>query len=123
MSTYRRFAPRTPTLNSEVRRGLHPRNLSVGLGSAAVAGGLAWATGWESSAVLAGVLMFLLVTLFHVSAHAYVGWRIQRGMAALAAGDHARARCMLSIVLRPGMEHYDPRGAVRLVLSRLDPVP
>ena len=103
-----------------MRRGLHPRNLSVGLGTAAVAAGAAWSTGWESSAVLAGALMFLLVTLFHVAAHAYVGWRIQRGMSALAAGDRARARCMLSIVLKPGMEHYDPRGAVRLVLSKLD---
>ena len=119
--TYRRFALRTPTLNSELRRGLHPLNLLVALGTALAAAALVWLAGWERSAPIAALATFALVTLMHTALHAYFGWRIQRGIQALRHGDHARALRLLSVLRKPGMEHYDPRGTVRQVLDKLEP--
>ena len=121
--TYRRFALRTPTFNSELRRGLHPRNLLVALVVGLIAMLFTWTAGWGDSAWLAGLLMFVLVTLFHAAAHAYIGWRIQRGIHLLRIGERERAMHLLAIVRRPGMEHYDPRGTVRQVLDKIENSP
>jgi len=122
---------RTPTLRTELRRGVSPYNLAVGLLAASVIGCTHFALTsvgafpifvaqrplLESFLVTGG--LFGAISLPHIGAHAYFGWRFQRGVAFFTNGDFEGALRLLAIVERPGIEHYDPQGGVRALVRDL----
>ncbi|MFN7971592.1 MAG: hypothetical protein U0166_04470 [Acidobacteriota bacterium] len=112
-------ARRGPSLLGELRRGFSTGNLATAIAVAVPVALAVVAFGTIATAVVSGVAAFVAITALHVALHAYFGWRFERGMAALHAGDAPRARRLLGIVAMRGIDHYDPDGAVRDALSRL----
>ncbi len=121
-----------PTLVSELRRGFNAFNMGVGLVSAVALALLVYALtlndiipivitrgGAALQAYEAGLILFSIITALHVVMHAYFGWRFERGIAALKAGDKIGALRLLGIAEKPGMEHYDENGQVRAALKTL----
>lgn len=113
---------------SELRRGLSTDNLRVAaLAAAGLGGGALVATaggaapdvlghGAIAQALATAAALFVAITALHAAAHAYFGWRFERGLRAAAAGEHRRAARLLGPVSRPGMDHYDLDGAARRAL-------
>jgi hypothetical protein len=118
-----------PSLGAEFRRGLDPYNLSVGAGAAVALGAAVLAgtaagvvpdilgTGAAGQGLAAALGLFVTITGLHTGAHAYVGWRLGRGLRAHRAGDHRRALSLLRVVEGRGMSHYDPGGHARRALA------
>lgn len=107
-----------PSAASELRRAFNAHNLGVAaLAAVAVGGGLA---GLDEGllAAQATVAAFTLITLMHAALHAWFGWRLGRGLRALAQGNTARACALLGILDRPGAAHYDPHGHARTALAQ-----
>jgi len=125
------LASRTPTLRTELRRGVSAYNLGVGLLAAFVIGcthfALTSAGAFPLFVAQRPLLESLLVTgglfgaisLPHIGAHAYFGWRFQRGVAFFTDGDLEKSLRLLAIVERPGIEHYDAHGGVRELVRDL----
>ena len=121
----------TPTFRTELRRGFSLYNLSVGLLAAVAIGGAHFALTsagafplfvaerpfLESLLVTGG--LFAAISLPHIAAHAYFGWRFERGIACFANGDFEKALRLLAIVERSGIEHYDLHGGVRALVRDL----
>lgn len=120
---------------AELRRGANAYSLGISLLAALtltaalhILFALEWLPGSQTgswSETLLGVAgLFALITLLHLAAHGWAGWRLQQGWHALRAGEHQRALRLLEIVERPGMAHYDPQGhvqrAVQALRSQLD---
>jgi hypothetical protein len=121
----------TPTLRSELRRGVSAYNLGVafvaailisafeyGLSLAGFVPVLIGATP-VTQAFVTGAGLFTVISLMHIAVHAYFGWRFQRGVAAFAEGDPVKALRLLAIAERPGMDHYDEQGSIRRVVRSL----
>jgi hypothetical protein len=120
----------TPTLRSELRRGVNAYNLSVAFGTSLVIAAIELAlsrfgvvplivTSHLGQALTIGISLFLIISMMHIAAHAYFGWRFERGVAALSSGSVTRAMQLLGIAERPGMDHYDEEGAVRRLLQKI----
>ncbi|MEW6281859.1 MAG: hypothetical protein AB1758_24850 [Candidatus Eremiobacterota bacterium] len=122
-----------PTLTDELRRGVNPFNLKVGVLSALALGALSYPAAragwlpavlpaWQQALAVTG-LLFALVTLLHTAAHGFMGWLFERGLAAHCRGDLRRAAWLLAPAEWRGMDHYDPNGvaleALRDCRSRL----
>jgi hypothetical protein len=106
------------TLRSELRRGVNAFNLAVGAVLGAAAGVAVYALfGAGALAVAVALGVFGFTTGLHTAAHAYYGWRFERGIRASREGDHARAVALLGAVARRGMDHYDEAGAARRALA------
>ncbi len=121
----------SPTLKSELRRGLNSYNLFVSA-LASIALGLVFLgltaigvvpslspSAAETQALVVSLVLFVAIAAVHAAMHAYFGWRLGRGVSAFAAGDFDRARRLLAVLDRPGIEHYDPGSGARAALSQL----
>lgn len=121
----------TPTLRSELRRGVNAYNLGVALLAAILISSAEYVLSGAGllplllserplvQALVVGSILFFVTTFLHIAAHAYFGWRFQRGVAALAAGNTTQALRLLAIVERPGIDHYDIQGSVRELVRDL----
>lgn len=121
----------TPTLRSELRRGVSAYNLGVAfvaaLGLSAVvyvltrAGFVPVLIGATpiTQALVIGAVLFTIISLMHIAMHSYFGWRFERGVAALSSGRAEKALRLLAIVERAGMDHYDLDGSVRRLVESL----
>ena len=120
----------TPTLRSELRRGVSPYNLGVAFIASLIiavvesalrrAGVIPLIASSDLAQALAvGATLFAAISAMHIAAHAYFGWRFERGVAALANGSVTRALRLLEIADRKGMEHYDEQGAVRRLVAKI----
>ncbi|HEY3999829.1 MAG TPA: hypothetical protein VGO93_13225 [Candidatus Xenobia bacterium] len=119
-----------PTCLSELKRGLNGFNLAVGGATAAGIGFLLWLALADGLlpplvsgppvqvAALAALALFVGITAVHAGAHAYMGWHLSRGISALRAGRPAEAARWLSLVRRPGMDHYDIEGVAQASLEQ-----
>lgn len=121
----------TPTLGSELRRGVNAYNLGVALLAAIFISGVEYVLSRAGflplllserplvQALGVGSILFLVMTLLHIAAHSYFGWRFQRGVAAFSAGNTTQALRLLAIVERPGIDHYDIQGSIRRLVQDL----
>lgn len=117
--------PGAPTFVDELKRGVNPFNLGVGAitavafgflsGGAALAGWLPYSPVLVAS--VAGISLFVLVTVLHTLAHAGMGLVFEHGLKAYCRGDYRTARRWLQAAGWKGMDHYDPQGVALAALN------
>jgi len=121
----------SPTWKSELRRGFNSYNLFVsalasialglvflGLTAMGVVPGSSFPVA-AAEALLLSLVLFVAIAAVHAMLHAYFGWRLGRGVSAFVAGDFDRAKRLLAILERRGIEHYDPGSGARAALQQL----
>ncbi len=111
----------SPTLKSELRRGVNAFNLTVGFLTSITLGALAYFTvpplhSLTHSGLLALLVMFLTTGL-HTAGHAYFGWRFEKGIRAFQEGRFQEAVMLLGVVERKEMDHFDPDGVALRALQ------